>query len=316
LSAVTSTGIFYSDLFLDHETGHGHPENSRRLLAIRERLQKGGIWEPLLREVEVVAGESVLRMNHSKAHIERVRAACKNAPSSLDADTPVSRESFAAAGLAAGAGIQAVDAVLAGDLQNAFCAVRPPGHHAEKERAMGFCLFNNIALAAHHLCAQHQLERILIIDWDVHHGNGTQNAFYDDSRVFCLSLHQWPLFPGSGTPEETGRGPGVGFNRNLTFAPSTAADVYLQAFSENVADVFQRYAPEFVLISAGFDAHRDDPLAALLLTEKDFAEMTRQVLDLAEKYASGRVVSFLEGGYNLEALAESVFAHVSVLKGH
>ncbi|MDQ7054898.1 MAG: histone deacetylase [candidate division KSB1 bacterium] len=308
-----NTAIFYDDLFLAHDTQNGHPENANRLRAIRRRLEEAGLWQPLLRPIQERCSRDFLEVNHTRQHIQRIVSACENAPASLDPDTLVSARSYDAALLAVNALVEATNAVMAGELNNAFCAVRPPGHHAEKDRAMGFCLFNNIALAAHNLLHHHHLERVLIIDWDVHHGNGTQQAFYDNRQVYFLSLHQWPLYPGTGRPDEIGSGEGTGFNRNVIFAPGTPAEEYMQKFEEVIPDVFQTFSPQFVLISAGFDAHRDDPLAQLQLTEDNFAAMTRLVLTLAREHCDGRVVSSLEGGYNLAALAGSVLAHVTEL---
>ena len=307
------TAIYYDDLFLLHDTQNGHPENANRLRVIRRRLEETGLWQQLSRPITHRCTREFLELNHTRQHIQRIISACENAPASLDPDTVVSARSYDAAVLAVSALVEAVDAVMAGELHNAFCAVRPPGHHAEKDRAMGFCLFNNIALAAHHLLNHHQLERILIIDWDVHHGNGTQQAFYDSPQVYFLSLHQWPLYPGTGRPDEVGSGAGKGYNRNVIFAPGTPADTYMQTFEEVVPAVFEQFSPQFVLISAGFDAHKDDPLAQLQLTEDHFAAMTRLVLQQAAAHCNGRVVASLEGGYNLMALANSVERHVREL---
>ena len=308
-----ATALFYDDIFTAHNPGSSHPENAKRLQVIKKRLETEGLWHQLYSPVTFRCDETFLAKNHTHQHIQRVFAACKNAPSSLDPDTVVSERSCEAAVVAASAAAEATNQVMADKIANAFCLLRPPGHHAEPDRAMGFCLFNNIALAAHNLLDNYQLDRILIIDWDVHHGNGTQEAFYEDPRVFFLSFHQYPLYPGTGQPENTGNGKGKGFNRNVTFAPNTESSVYYAAFAEITTAVFESFKPQFVLISAGFDAHKDDPLAQLRLTEQNFADMTAHVKHLAEEFSNGRLVSCLEGGYNLQALSDSVLAHVATL---
>lgn len=311
------TGIYFNELFLQHDTGFGHPERPDRLRAILELLSQNGMAETRTVQIEAPAAdiEAIARV-HERHHIEKIRESCLSALQHLDGDTVVSERSYEAALLAAGAGIAAADAVMAGELSNAFCAVRPPGHHAEVDRAMGFCLFNNIAIVAQHLKARHGVERIFILDWDVHHGNGTQQAFYQDPQVFFMSLHQWPLYPGTGSPHETGAGKGASFTQNVTFAPHTDAEEYVETFRRAVDEVFRTFKPEFTLISAGFDAHLDDPLAQLMLSEEDFAELTRFVAERAATYSSGRMVSMLEGGYHLQALARSVQSHIDVLTAY
>jgi acetoin utilization deacetylase AcuC-like enzyme len=252
----------------------------------------------------------ILELVHPPAYVAHIEKSCGADLALLDSDTVVSRHSFTAALLAAGATLEAVDQVSSGKWQNAFCAVRPPGHHAEVNRAMGFCLFNNVAIAASWLRRNHRAERVLIIDWDVHHGNGTQNIFYRRGDVFYFSAHEWPLYPGTGRMDETGAGEGEGATRNLPIAPYTPADEYERQFAEAVSEIFSSFKPDFTIVSAGFDAHRDDPLAHLQLTEEHFARMTALVLKLAHEYCQDRVVSVLEGGYHLNALAHCVAAHV------
>lgn len=307
------TGIYFDELFLQHDTGYGHPECAGRLQAIRQKLDRQKIENTTLLPVPEKAPIDAVAAIHSREYIAAVTQACENAPQHLDGDTVVSAASCEAAFLAAGAALAATDAVCTGTYRNAFCAVRPPGHHAERDHAMGFCLFNNIAIAAAHLQRHHGLQRVLILDWDVHHGNGTQNAFYTTERVYFVSFHQWPFYPGSGMATEIGAGAGAHFTRNIPFPAGTPREAYLEKFKAVVAQVFAEYAPEFVLISAGFDAHYRDPLAQMNLTEADYGEMTRFVLERAGHHARGRVVSLLEGGYDLEALARSVHAHVAAL---
>ncbi len=309
----SKTGVFFHEIFSRHDTGSMHPESTSRIGAVLSRLQAGALWELCYRPVTRQANEDELHLVHDRHHIEHVRSACETGPSQLDPDTVVSADSWQAALYAAGAGIEAVDAVMAGELQNAFCLVRPPGHHAERNRAMGFCLFNNIAVTARHALENHDIERVLIVDWDVHHGNGTQDAFYTEDDVFFVSLHQWPLYPGTGHPDETGSGPGQGYTKNIVFAPLTSAQDYLDTFQRELEPIIQHFRPQLILISAGFDAHADDPLAQLTLDETHFAAMTRFLSEAAGLWCGGRIVSLLEGGYDLNALARSVEAHVQVL---
>lgn len=304
------TGFYYHPSCLEHDTGHGHPERPARLTAIMEHLTSIGLLEKLdAREPEPCALETIAFV-HPKNYVDHIARSCQAELHALDSDTVVSQNSFLAARLAAGAIVEAVDRVSRGEWQNAFCAVRPPGHHAEVAEAMGFCLFNNVAIAAEWLRRNQRAERVLIIDWDVHHGNGTQNIFYERGEVFYFSAHQWPLYPGTGRAEESGTGAGAKATRNLLLPPMTTEEKYLERFCEATQEIFETFQPEFTLISAGFDAHRDDPLAHLQLTETGFVQMTDHVLALAKTFCGARVVSVLEGGYNLNALARSVAAHV------
>jgi len=307
------TGFYHHPTCLEHNTGPGHPERAARLTAIEDHLHASGLWDRLQVCTPEPAGLETIALIHPKEYIEWVEKHCGPQITALDADTIVSQQSFTAARLAAGAAVEAVDTVSAGEFQNAFCAIRPPGHHAETSRAMGFCLFNNIAVAATWLVREQRAERILIVDWDVHHGNGTQHIFYEVGEVFYLSLHQWPLYPGTGREDETGTGKGRGTTRNIPLNPDTSEQEYLDRFQAGIESAFQEYQPDFVLISAGFDAHRDDPLARLNLTESGFAKMTDLLLEQTDFHCDARMVSLLEGGYNLEALARSVDAHVTRL---
>ncbi|MDZ7289769.1 MAG: histone deacetylase [candidate division KSB1 bacterium] len=310
------TGFFYHPTYLLHDAGFGHPERPERLTAIREHLEKSGlldrvhVFEPQPADIETLA------FVHPRDYIESIERHCAAAWNShvmLDPDTSVCQHSFSAARLAAGAAMEAADKVSHGELRNAFCAVRPPGHHAERDTAMGFCLFNNVAIAVEWLIRQQRAEKILIIDWDVHHGNGTQHFFYERGDIFYLSLHQWPLYPGTGRADEIGEGLGKGATRNVPLPPATPEHTYLEVFFKTTEEVFAQFRPDFVLISAGFDAHRDDPLANLMLTEAGFGRMTQWAAELANSYCAGRMVSVLEGGYHLTALAASIAAHVEQL---
>ena len=310
--------LLYTDpLFLRHETGR-HVEIPGRLLAITKRLDATGLSRQCTPGIYTpLTPESVLRV-HEPAVLERARKTAERGGGMLDADTVVSRDSFQVALAAAGACVSAVDAVLTGPDPTALCLVRPPGHHATATQSMGFCLFNNIALAATHARIAHGLTRILIVDWDVHHGNGTQDIFYADPTVFFFSIHRYGsgFYPGTGAADETGTGTGLGFNLNAPVRHGTSRHDYHATFARALTKAADTFKPELVLLSAGFDAHTRDPIGSLGLETEDFTALTRLVLDVARTHARGRLVSCLEGGYNLDALAESVEVHLQeLLKG-
>ncbi len=309
--------LLYTDLiFLEHHTG-AHPENANRLRSILSRLEQNGLLGKCARGgYEALAEEAVAKV-HDPAMIALAKQTAARGGGFLDADTVVSRQSFIVALEATGACVAAVDAVLAGKDKNALCLVRPPGHHATPSRSMGFCLFNSIALAAHHARAKHNLSRILIVDWDVHHGNGTQDIFYADPGIFFYSIHRYGhgFYPGTGAADETGAGPGLGHTLNVPVRYGTSRQDYLGAFRNALEKAADQCKPELILLSAGFDAHADDPVGSLGLDVEDFAVMTRQLLDVANTHTGGRLVSCLEGGYNLTALAESVETHLTGLLG-
>lgn len=307
------TAFLHDPLFLDHRTGWRHPEQPQRLKAILQRLQASPVWARLRQLAPRDATREEIAAVHATAYIDELAARCAaGGMFEVDADTVASPGTYAAACRAAGAVLTAIDAVLDGRVGNAFCAVRPPGHHAERDRAMGFCFFNNVAIGAAH-ARRRGLGRVAIVDWDVHHGNGTQHAFEADPTVLYISLHQFPLYPNSGRRHENGIGAGEGFTVNLPLAAGATDTDYTRVFREDVQPAIARFRPELILISAGFDAHRDDPLAGMQLTEEGFAEMTRALCAMAAEHARGRLVSVLEGGYNLDALAASVAAHLEVL---
>ncbi len=310
---MSRTGIFTHPRCLDHDPGRGHPERPARLEAILGRLRASGLWSELdVREPPRASEEDLARV-HDPRYVRSVRTQCQRGPAALDGDTHVSRDSFEAACLAAGGTLQACRNVLDGTWSNAFCAVRPPGHHAEFDRAMGFCLMNNVAIAAAWLVERAGLERVAILDWDVHHGNGTQHLFEASPRVFYASLHQWPLYPGTGAASECGFGAGTGTTLNCPMDPGTGDADWLRALERTILPALEAFRPEFVLVSAGFDAHRRDPLAGIQLSEQGFRGLSRGILELAARTAGGKLVSVLEGGYDLEALAASVEAHVGEL---
>jgi acetoin utilization deacetylase AcuC-like enzyme len=307
------TGLVSDPVYRKHKTGSGHPESPERLDAIAEALKAKDI-APHLSAVEPrAATKEQILLCHDEALYDHVVERIGNGAGSLGwADTNVSADSLTAALKAAGGATAAVDAVVAGEVRNAFCAVRPPGHHATPTKSMGFCVFNNIAIAARHAQTQHKLARIVIADWDVHHGNGTQDIFYGDPSVFFFSTHQSPWYPGTGAKSETGRGEGEGFTMNRPFAAGAGRKEILGAFEE-LAERMDDYKPDLVLVSAGFDSRKDDPLGGFTLTDEDFADLTNLLLGVARKHAEGRLVSLLEGGYNLRGLASAAAAHVKAL---
>ena len=312
----SKTGMVYHERYLEHDTGPGHPESPDRLRSIVKHLQGNGTWQKLQHVIIDHASEEWILKVHTPEHLKFVRDACRTGATILDqGDTHACEKSFDVALLAAGGAIAAVDAVINGVLDNVFCAVRPPGHHAERNTAMGFCLFNNVAIAARYAQSVFGVTRVAIIDWDVHHGNGTQQIFYEDKSVFYISLHQYPFYPGTGSRSERGAGKGQDYTLNVPMRAGAGEPEYLEAFRKEILPTLDGYRPELVLISAGFDAHKDDPLANINLTEASFGTFTTMLMEAADKYCKGRIVSVLEGGYNLQALARSVDSHLKALVG-
>jgi acetoin utilization deacetylase AcuC-like enzyme len=308
------TGWVAADTYLKHLTGAGHPERPERLIAISNRLRECGVLPQLLPIRPRAATPDEIGAVHAPAYVRRVAADCREGIGYVDSpDAPASVDSYAVALEAAGGVLAAVDAVMGGQVRNAFCAVRPPGHHALTNRAMGFCLFNNVAIAARYLQRRHKLNRILIVDWDVHHGNGTQATFYADPTVFYFSAHQSPLYPGTGGADETGEGEGRGFTLNVPLPPGTGDTEYGRVFEERLRPAAAAFRPEFVLLSAGFDAAQGDLLGGMRLTPAGYASLTRLVKAIAAEHCQGRLVATLEGGYNLDRLAACVEAHVRAL---
>jgi acetoin utilization deacetylase AcuC-like enzyme len=297
--------------FAEHDPGRGHPERPVRLDAVGAGLLEAGLDPASRTELEPrVATRAELERVHRPDYVAQLEAFCARGGGALDPDTAVVSASWAAATLAAGAGLAAVDALRAGAGSAAFCAVRPPGHHAVPGRAMGFCLFNNVAVAA--AAVRDTGERVLVVDWDAHHGNGTQDMFWSDPDVMYVSLHEWPLYPGTGRLDDVGAGAGTGTTINFPLPAGATGDVYLAALDEVVAPLAEEFAPDWVFVSAGFDGHRADPLTGLGLGAGDFADLTARVQAFAPP---GRVVAFLEGGYDLDALRNSVAATASALVG-
>lgn len=305
------TGLVYDPRYLEHDMGMGHPESPNRLRAIVQQLEQSGTMAQLTRIEPRMAEDEWITTVHTAAYLASLK---QHAPASgrvsLDPDTSMSPGSLTAAYLAAGGALAGIDAIMAKQVDHVFCAVRPPGHHAEANRAMGFCLLNNVAIAARYAQKKHGLSRVLIVDWDVHHGNGTQHSFEDDHSVLFFSTHQYPHYPGTGRDLERGRGVGEGYTINVPMEAGEGDDEYRAIFRKVLVPAAEQFKPDLVIISAGFDAHKDDPLASMGLTEAGYAELTGIVAGIAGTYAQGRILSSLEGGYNLTALAASVDAHV------
>jgi acetoin utilization deacetylase AcuC-like enzyme len=299
----------YDKEFLLHRPPEDHPERPDRLLAVLRGVEEAGIDLRTSVISPAPAAETAIRAIHTQRHVDFVRRVAEAGGGLLDGgDTHASEHSFAVALRAAGAAVAGVDAVLGGSAAAAFCAVRPPGHHAEPDGPMGFCIFNNVAIAARHAQRHHAVRRVAILDWDVHHGNGTQHAFEEDPSVLFISLHQYPYYPGTGAATERGKGEGEGFTINIPLSAGTGEAGYVAAFREEVLPALKDFDPGLLLISAGFDAHRDDPLGGMELTEASFGTLTALVRDIAP------VVSLLEGGYNPDALAASVREHLQALR--
>lgn len=310
-TAARPTALLRSPRFLGHDTG-SHPENAGRLRAIEDELQRADLLRDRTELAFGPAAREQLTRIHDPAYVDGIEALVAAGGGWLDADTIVQEDSFEVARLAAGAAVTAVEAVLAGQVRQAFVLARPPGHHATPDRGMGFCLLNSVAIAAAEALAR-GLRRVLILDWDVHHGNGTQDAFYATDQVFFCSIHQSPLYPGTGAASERGEGAGAGATLNVPLRPGLGDETYRQVVEEIVTPTVQSYAPELVLVSAGFDAHRDDPLANMRLTEAGFASLAMAAWRLAADSAGGRLVLILEGGYDPVALGRSVAAVLTTL---
>jgi len=312
---LMKTALVHHPIYAKHDTGPGHPEMPARYEIVMDSLRGDlDLWSRLKEITPEKAPKGIVQAAHSPKHFGLVENAFAEGFDRLDNDTTISMQSFDASLFAAGGAIAAVDAVMQGEADNAFVAVRPPGHHATAERPMGFCLFNNVAVAARYAQNQYkEIDQVVVIDWDVHHGNGTQGIFYTDPSVFFFSMHQYPWYPGTGSRGETGHGRGLGSTMNVPVKANTPAEEQKRMFEAALGDISAKFKPDLVFISAGFDAHLTDPLGQLRLEDEDYVLMTKAVKQWASEVCGGRVVSCLEGGYNLETLGETVRRHVAAL---
>jgi len=310
------TGLVADPVYKQHDTGPGHPERPERYDAVTHALDRAGVTKHLAHIPVRAATEDEVATVHSHRYIATVKRDIASGAHALSTgDTAVSAHSLDVALRAVGGVLNAVDAVISGKAGNAFCAVRPPGHHARPEQGMGFCIFNNVAIAARYAQRKHGLAKVLIADWDVHHGNGTQDTFYSDGSVFFFSTHQSPWYPYTGAARETGEGKGRNCIMNFPFPAGSGKREILWAFSERLQNAADEFRPDLVLLSAGFDSRHDDPLGQFTLEDEDFAELTKIAMEIAGVHCNGRLVSLLEGGYSLTGLASAATAHVQALAG-
>lgn len=312
---MRKTAIFRDPLFMEHDPGYGHPESSQRLQVIHNELDKKEIKSRLFYPKFSPAPHKVIGLNHTDELMKRVAATAGKPNDALDPDTKTSAASYAAATLAVGALITGVDLLVGGDIDNGFALVRPPGHHAEANRAMGFCLFNNVAVAAHYAISHCGLKRVMIVDWDLHHGNGTQHSFYDTDKVLYISSHQFPYYPGTGDVLETGTGKGEGYTINIPLPGYQNNADYAAIFNDIVVPAGREYQPELILISCGFDIYKGDPLGLMEVTPAGFAYLTRSLVKLAEEVCGGKLLVTLEGGYDLNGQRDGAMAVLSELFG-
>ncbi|MCF6147915.1 MAG: histone deacetylase [Candidatus Kuenenia sp.] len=307
------TLLIYDNIYLEHNTGIGHPENARRVENTIRYLESNSFLNLLTIKKPRAASQEEISLIHPKTYIQTIKQIADSGGGWLDGDTAVSDASYNVALYSAGAALTAIDLIMEGTVKNAFCLVRPPGHHATPKRGMGFCLFNNVAIAAKYIQTNYKRERILIIDWDVHHGNGTQDAFYDDPTVMYFSMHRYPFYPGTGAKDEKGDGEGKGFNINIPLPLDTKPEKYIELFSEIISGSVNKFAPEFIILSSGFDTYKRDPIGGLNLKIEDFHTLTQIVMEAAEKHCDGMLLSCLEGGYNLTDIPLCVEAHLKGL---
>jgi acetoin utilization deacetylase AcuC-like enzyme len=310
------TGVIQDDIFLQHDTGPFHPERRERLVSIHDGLSVYTHKSELLTLKPRQAVETELELIHPRPHIQRIQQTSGQKQMQLDPDTVTSALSYEVARHAAGALLVLIDAVLAGEIQNGFALVRPPGHHAEPDRAMGFCLFSNAAIGAAYALQKYKLSKVMIVDFDVHHGNGTQKAFYHRQDVLYVSTHQWPLYPGTGDFPELGEGSGKGFTVNFPLPSGTDDATYNLLFERAILPIGRAYRPDLLLVSAGYDAYVEDPLAGMELTSEGFAGISQSLVSLGNEVCRGKVIFLLEGGYHLRGLQASVLRSLDVLTGH
>ncbi len=307
------TVVIYDDIYLKHDAGPNHPENPARIIKTLEHLSTTGILQKLDINKPRSATREEVSAVHSASYMEKVAKMAETGGGYLDPDTHVSPSSYEASLYAAGAPLTAADLIMNKEARNAFCLVRPPGHHAYPAKGTGFCLFNNVAIAARYIQSRYKLERIAVIDWDVHHGNGTQDTFYEDPSVMYFSMHRYPFYPGTGTKEETGRGKGSGFNINIPLSYNTSSQEYLEIFADIMEKRIKGFKPQFILISSGFDAYRLDPISGLSLDASDYHTLTELTQKVANDCCDGRIVSCLEGGYHLLDLPKCIEEHLKGL---
>ncbi|MBF0528031.1 MAG: histone deacetylase [Deltaproteobacteria bacterium] len=313
---MKKTGLLYDERYMLHKTGPDHPECPERLAAIYQGLQQGGLLNKLVRIPAHEADRQWIETVHSKNYIKRLQEACQKGLTEFDLpDNQMSRETFEIALLAVGGILTAVDMVMTGELDNAFCAIRPPGHHAEADKALGFCYFNNVAIAARYIQAKYKIQRIGIVDFDVHHGNGTQHHFEDDPFVYFYSIHEHPSFayPGTGREFERGRDMGWGYTLNSPMLPGAGDKEYQETLVDALLPAFDVFQPEVILVSTGFDAHIEDDMSDINLTTEGFSWIIKKIVEMADNYARGRLISILEGGYCLARLPELARDHVAVM---
>ncbi len=311
---MANTALIHHPDFPLHEVGASHPERPSRIIELLKTIRQSHVAERVIWKEAQEVDPQILELNHTEQHIAWTSSLAQlTGPTAVSPDTVACAQTPRLARLGAGSAVLGADLVMRQVADNAFCAVRPPGHHAEADRAMGFCFYNNVALAARFLRHRHGLERIAIIDWDVHHGNGTQHSFYDDPSVFFFSIHQYPHYPGTGAAEEMGQGQGMGCTLNVPVEAGSTDDDYLKHFKRSLVPALRSYQPQFILLSAGFDAHARDPLGGVCLSAQGFSALSDIVLEIAAEHCGGKLVSVLEGGYDLEALSTAALAHVQAL---
>ena len=312
---MSSTAVFYDPIYLEHDTGYGHPERPERLETTMQMMERVGLTDKVRIISPRDATTDEIQLVHPNKYVETVKRMAESGGGWLDPDTHVGMRSYAAALKSAGAVLEGLERIFSGDIDNAFCLVRPPGHHATEERGMGFCLFNNNAIAARFAIKEFGIKRVFILDWDAHHGNGLQDIFYDDNKVLYTSLHQYPHYPGTGGTGELGIGSGEGFTVNFPLPARSGEEVYLAAFDQVILPMARAFEPQLVLISAGYDGHFSDLLCSMLLRGNSYAEMTVRLKGLAEDFCGGKMMAALEGGYNLVGIAISITDTIAVMAG-